>query len=466
VRLAITHYSLLTTHHYYSPLVINVNMTDQTKTWGIIGGGIMGMTLALRLSQKGYKVTIFESGDKPGGLTRSWEMDGVVWDRFYHVILMSDLNTRRLIEEIGLRDEFKWVETKTGFYSGGKLYSMSNLIEFFKFPPINLVDKFRLGLTIFIASRITNWRRLEKIYVADWLQSLSGKRVFEKIWLPLLKAKLGENYKKTSAAFIWSTIQRMYAARKSGLKKEMFGYIRGGYDIINKMLVQNLIDRGVVFKLNSNINSVQPTDNGLLSIKTDGGDKFSYDYVVSTLSPLQSVKLADTLTQEEKEKHKNVKYLGVICPSVILSKAISPYYVTNIIDDWTPFTGIIEMTALIDKKEELKGKNLVYLPKYVETDDPLFDANDNEIREIFLGALLKMYPEISEKDIQFFGVSKARIVFALPTIDYSKNLPGIKTSMENFYIVNSAQIINGTLNVNETILVAENRLGEILGTFV
>ncbi|HZJ60406.1 MAG TPA: FAD-dependent oxidoreductase, partial [Chitinophagaceae bacterium] len=60
----------------------------EMKTWGIIGGGIMGMTLALRLSQKGCKVTIYESAEKTGGLASSWEMNGVVWDRFYHVILM------------------------------------------------------------------------------------------------------------------------------------------------------------------------------------------------------------------------------------------------------------------------------------------------------------------------------------------------------------------------------------------
>jgi hypothetical protein len=104
----------------------------------------------------------------------------------------------------------------------------------------------------------------------------------------------------------------------------------------------------------------------------------------------------------------------------------------------------------------------VYLPKYVDSDDALFNADDSEIRKIFLGALLKMYPEISEADVLYFGVSKARVVFALPTIGYSVNLPGIKTSIENFYIVNSAQIINGTLNVNETIQVAESKLKIIL----
>ena len=47
-------------------------MAEQ-QTWGIIGGGILGMTLALRLSQKGHKVTIFESAEKAGGLTSSWK---------------------------------------------------------------------------------------------------------------------------------------------------------------------------------------------------------------------------------------------------------------------------------------------------------------------------------------------------------------------------------------------------------
>ena len=77
---------------------------------------------------------------------------------------MSDFYTRKILKEIGLENDIRWVETKTGFYSEGKLYSMSNIIEFFKFPPINLIDKFRLGLTIFAASKIKNWQKL-KIYL-------------------------------------------------------------------------------------------------------------------------------------------------------------------------------------------------------------------------------------------------------------------------------------------------------------
>jgi len=434
-------------------------MAEQ-KTWAIIGGGIMGMTLALRLSQKGHRVTIYESAGKAGGLAGSWEMNGVVWDKFYHVILMSDLNTRKILSEIGLENDLRWVETKTGFYSNGKLYSMSNVVEFFKFPPINLIDKFRLGLTIFAASKIKNWKRLETIPVADWLTKWSGKRVFEKIWQPLLKAKLGDNYKNTSAAFIWSTIQRLYAARKSGLKKEMFGYVTGGYEKIISGFVEHLVKGGVAIKYNSKVTAIKKTATGKLQVET-GNATDGFDYVISTLPSKTSAGIAEGLSEEEKKKHGDIKYLGVICPSVMLKKPISQYYVTNITENWTPFTGIIEMTALIDK-QEVKGNNLVYLPKYVNPDDALFEVADADLRQMFLGSVYKMYPEISEKDLVFWGVSKARLVFALPTIGYSQKLPGIATSLENYYIINSAQIINGTLNVNETIQVAESKLKEII----
>lgn len=434
-------------------------MAEQ-KTWGIIGAGMLGMTLALRLSQKGYKVTIYESAEKVGGLTSSWEIDGVVWDKFYHVILMSDLNTRKILKEMGLEKDLNWVETKTGFYSDGKLYSMSNLVEFFKFPPINLVDKFRLGVTIFAASKIKNWQELEEVSVSDWLIKWSGKRVFEKIWLPLLKAKLGDNYKNTSAAFIWATIQRMYAARKSGLKKEMFGYVSGGYEKINNRFAAYLSKNGVEIKYNSKVKAVKKHLSGKLEIETQDESRF-FDKVISTLSSKESVKIAESLTDTEKKQHHDIKYLGVICPSVLLKKSISPFYVTNITDSWPPFTGIIEMTALIDKIET-KGKHLVYLPRYVNPEDQLFEKNENQLKAFFLNPLFKMYPNLSEDDVHFWGVSKARIVFALPTISYSKKVPAVTTSLENYYIINSAQIINGTLNVNETIQVAETKLKEIL----
>ncbi len=432
-----------------------------SRNWGIIGGGIMGMTLAHRLSQAGHKATIFESAPEVGGLVSSWKMDDVEWDKFYHVILLSDFRTRNILKDIGLDDKIEWVETKTGFYINGKLYSMSDTIEFLKFPTLNLIDKFRLGLTIIVASKIKNWKKLEKIPVTQWLKKWSGNNTYNKIWLPLLRAKLGESYKKTSAVFIWATIQRLYGARRSGLKKEMFGFVIGGYKTVIQSFKKTLIDEGVIIKTNYTAKEVISSNNNKPQINFTNGLCEQFDEVIVTLPASIAAKLCTSLSAAEINRLNNIEYLGVICVAVLLDKPISNFYITNITDSEIPFTGIIEMSALVNKKY-LGGKSLVYLPKYVVDKDPLFNEPDEAIKKYFINNFKKMYPWLTDDNIKFAGVARAKHVITVAKLDYSEMLQGVKTSMPHVYIVNTSHIKDGTLNVNETVKVAETKLEEIL----
>lgn len=420
--------------------------------YGIVGGGMLGLMLAHRLRQAGHSVTVLEAAPQLGGLASAWEIGDLTWDRHYHVILMSDLKVRELIEEIGLTEDFRWVETKTGFYTDGKLYSMSNSVEFLKFPPLGLIDKFRLGLTIMRASKIKNWKRLERIPVVDWLRRWSGKRTFNKIWLPLLRAKLGESYRVASAAFIWAIIARMYAARRSGLKKEMFGYITGGYARILDKFARTLTDGGVEIKLSQRVSRVDSSGEGVHVALDDGN--YSFDRVILTNASTLASKLVPSLTRREHDLLNGVTYQGIVCASLLLNKPLAHYYVTNITEDWVPFTAVIEMSALVDRAE-FGGNSLVYLPKYVAPDDPHFKLSDDEIQERFVAALERMYPHFTRDDILAFRVSRVRQVFAVSTLDYSQHVPPIETSIPGVYLVNSANIVNGTLNVNETLALAE-----------
>jgi protoporphyrinogen oxidase len=164
------------------------------------------------------------------------------------------------------------------------------------------------------------------------------------------------------------------------------------------------------------------------------------------------------LQDRERELYKQCEYLGVICSSVLLSQPLSPYYVTNITDEWVPLTGIINMTVIVDPLE-LGGNHLVYLPKYVMSgDDVAFGESDETIRERLLGILEKMYPDFRRDQVLAFETARARNVMALPTLNYSDKLPPAQTSIEGVYVVNSAQITKGNLNVNETIEVADQAL--------
>ncbi|MCK6572573.1 NAD(P)/FAD-dependent oxidoreductase [Myxococcota bacterium] len=424
---------------------------------GIVGGGMLGLTLALRLRAVGYDVTVYEAADRPGGLAAPWSIGDFTWDKFYHVILMSDLNVRRLLDELGLTDALRWNTTRTGFFTDGRLFSMSDSLEFLRFPPLRLVDKLRLGGTIFYASRRSDWRALESIPVTDWLRRLSGDRTFEKIWLPLLRAKLGENYGNANAAFIWATISRMYAARRSGLKREMFGFVDGGYDTIVSRLETVLADAGVSLRCGVRVARVETAGAGQAVVLADG-TRSAFDAVVMTTPATHLPELCPELSDAERARLAAITYHGIVCASMLLRRPLADYYVTNITDPGVPFTAVIEMTALVDR-ERFGGHALVYLPRYLTQTDAFWQADDATVRGAFLAAIARMYPAFSPDDVVAFQVARARQVMALPTLNYSTTLmPKTTTSRPGLFIVGSAQIPDGTLNVNETIGLAERAL--------
>jgi protoporphyrinogen oxidase len=430
---------------------------------------MLGMTLALRLAQQGQRVTLYESAPELGGLASAWQLDDVVWDRHYHVTLLSDLVFRNLLQELGLEDQMQWVETRTGCYSQGQLYSVSNALEFLKFPPLRLIDKVRLGMTIIYASRIHNWQRLEQVPVADWLRSWSGDRTFDKFWLPLLRAKLGDNYKIASAAFIWSTIARLYAARRTGLKKEMFGYLPGGYSRILKRFGEVLSAAGVEIKLEHRAQEISSASGRQRIVFENGVDKggtsASFDQVVVTTASPIAAKICPELNSFERDRLNGIEYQGILCASLLLKQPLSNFYVTNITDPGVPFTGVIEMTALVDRKE-FNGRSLVYLPKYLPSDDPTLGIDEGELREQFISALERLYPEFNRSDVLSFQLSRVKYVVAISTLQYSQQLPPMHTSIPGLHIINSAHILNGTLNVNETVQLAETAAQDLIHDFI
>jgi protoporphyrinogen oxidase len=381
----------------------------------------------------------------------------VTWDRHYHVTLLSDVHLRRVLAELELEGELRWGITRTGCYSGGELHSVSNALELLRFPRLRLLDKVRLGATIAIAARLTDWRRLERIPVGDWLTRLSGARAFEQFWLPLLRSKLGDGWRETSAAFMWATIQRLYAARRTGLKREMFGYLPGGYARVFDRFARVLAAQGVRVRTGAAVTRIARVGQALEVALADGETR-RFDAAVVTLAAPLAARICHGLAPDEVERLRGVRYQGIVCASLLLDAPLGGYYVTNITDPGLPFTGVIEMTALVPPSE-LGGHHLVYLPKYVPEGDPLLHAPDDEIRSSFLPALARMFPRFRADQVRTFRVSRIGHVCAVPALRYSERMPPIVTSVPGLYLLGSAHVVNSTLNVNEGIRLAERALG-------
>jgi protoporphyrinogen oxidase len=254
----------------------------------------------------------------------------------------------------------------------------------------------------------------------------------------------------------------MYAARRTGLKKEMFGYVLGGYSRFLDRFASRLVESGVDVRLNTPLERVAPDGVGLRVTSGDGTSE-SFDRVVVTLPAPVAAAVCDGLSDDEYARLRGVRYQGIICASILLKKPLASYYVTNITESWVPFTAVIEMTTLVDPRH-LGGHSLVYLPKYVVPDDPAFALSDQELKDQFLGALERMYADFRLDDVVAFRISRVRHVAPVSTLNYSQRLPPTTSTVPGLSFVNSAHIVNGTLNVNETVQLAERAVERLIAT--
>lgn len=409
----------------------------------------MGLALARHLGSSGNDATVFERETQLGGLATYHDYGAFFWDRFYHVILPSDTHLIRFLRDIGLVDKLRWQKTLTGFYVDERFYSLSNSWEYLRFPALPLWAKVRLALTILYCARIKDWRRLEEITVEDWLLKTCGRRTFDKLWKPLLLAKLGEHYKRVSAVFIWSYIKRLYSARDSSAQKETLGYVSGGYKTVFDRLEDLIRSTGGTLRRGISISQIETCATGGLWVNC-GGQREHFDKVIYTAPVGLLDRLVSSDLTELGNMGQRVEYLGVVCMVLITYRPLIPYYVLNIADDRVPFTGIIGMSNLVSLADT-NGLHITYLPKYVHSDDPMARKSDEELRAYFLDGLRLMFPELAEDDIVSVHINRAAKVQPLQVVGYSSLVPTVVTKSRDFYVLNTSQFVHNTLNNNEVI---------------
>jgi protoporphyrinogen oxidase len=124
----------------------------------VIGAGISGLTCALRLSQRGHQVQVFEAEDQPGGRMKTETVRGLHVDTGTHMLLDHFERTHCLVRELGLADAWYHVEARPG---GGVLhhdhplqsFSPKSAFDVLRFQGLALGGRIRLLLALLEAQR-------------------------------------------------------------------------------------------------------------------------------------------------------------------------------------------------------------------------------------------------------------------------------------------------------------------------
>jgi protoporphyrinogen oxidase len=386
----------------------------------VVGGGILGLTAAYRLAQAGARVTLYERSEDLGGLVGAFDFGGRRVDRFYHVVLPTDHRVRGLAEELGLGDRFRFRPTGVGFYDDSRLFSMSSLKEFATFPLLPPHDRLRLAYFVTRCQLVNDHSALDEVPLLDWLKRLCGRRITERLWLPLLDSKFDGRFDDLPATYLWARTRRMSKTRDSA-GREIMGWLEGGYETLIAALAAKVRELGGEIHAGTAVDQIVGSRAAVSGVTVEGRFR-PFDFVLCTLVPSLARRLmSPELAAVAPEDH--CRYLGVICLLLRTSESVSPYYTLNITDRRVPLTTVVETTHVVDP--EHVGGHLLYVSKYVDPAHPDMRRAPLDVQHDYLRHARKIFPELRDDVIEDAVIQRAPAVEPVHLLGGASRLPSM-----------------------------------------
>jgi protoporphyrinogen oxidase len=438
-----------------------VNIQSSREHIVIVGAGFTGLAAALDLARAGKAVTLIEAEDTVGGLAGSFlTKSGQRLEKFYHHWFTNDRHVMDLVRDLGVEGEVLHRSTRTGSYYANTIFRLSKPLDVLRYTPLSLVGRIRLGLLVFQARMVRDWKKLEAETAAGWLKRLCGTEVYEKVWKPLLVGKFGQFAEEISAVWFWNKLALRGGSRGKG-GGEVLAYYRGGFAALADAVAGAFRDAGGVLKVNCPATGLHVEDGRVRGVDTPQGRVTADRVIVTTALPIFADLVAPHADAAYLETLGRIGYLGNVCLTLELNRSLSDTYWLNVADPEFPFVGIIEHTNF-EPVESYGGRHIVYMSKYLPTDAALYTMGDDEILEFSLPYIKKMFPAFERSWVLAHHVYRAQYSQPLVTRHYGTRIPGSRTPVDGLYLATMAQIYPEDRGTNYAIRegkrIAENLL--------
>ncbi|MFA9288719.1 MAG: FAD-dependent oxidoreductase [Weeksellaceae bacterium] len=400
---------------------------------GIIGAGFTGLTAAHELQKQGHHVTIIEREPYPGGLAIGFKKDKWKWslEKHYHHIFTSDNAIQTLGKEIGVDFIFKRPVTST--LINGVIAQLDSPLTLLKYGQLSINERVRMGATLAYLKYVANWQDLEHFTAHAWMQEKMGKRAYQMIWEPLLKAKFSTYYKDISLAWFGARIK----ARTTSL-----GYPTGGFQNFVDTLAKKIEKRKGVIHYRSTVLEVKDEPDGAQVSYEQEGIKQNerFDAVLVTMPNMLFSKIAPQLPADYIKKLQAFKGIGAVNMVLEFDKPFfdNGVYWLSICDKEYPFLAAVEHTNFVDTSMYNKT-HLVYIGNYLPRDHEYFSKTPAELLKIYHPYIERLSPGYEK---HLLDITAFHVPFAQPIVtkSFSKQILPIETPLPHIYLSNMQQV--------------------------
>ncbi len=423
----------------------------------VVGGGVAGMAAAYRLMQGGHTVRLFEASPYMGGLVRTFDVGGGRLEAFYHHLFSTDTTILKLIDELGLSDRVVWVDSKVGFYYGGRLYDFVTPLDLLRFEPLPLLDRIRLGLMGLWLRRKEDWSYYETVTAKEWITRYVGRRVYERVWGPLLRGKFGAAEDEVAMAWLWSKIHLRFQSRSGGpMQKERLAYLLGSFGVYIDELERRLREGGVDLNLSRPVREITVENGRAAGLVTEDGERVEADAVIAAVPSGTFEKIAPALPEDYRRRLRAVRWQWALCMVLAMDRPFSHIYWMNVADRSLPFLALIEHTNFIGP-EHYGGNHVMYISNYLEPGHPYFSMSEEELASLFYDGMRRINPSFRPEHVRQRWLFKGPYAQPIITTHYRDILPDHRTPIPGLYLATMAQIYPEDRGQNYSI-----RMGEVV----
>lgn len=261
----------------------------------IIGAGPAGLTAAYQLIKLGHPVTLIESTNQVGGMSRSLDMFGQIVDCGPHRFFTSDKIVNDFFHEI-VGDNFTVVNRLTRIYYRNK---------FFDYPlkignVIRNISIFELSHILFSYFWIRIFPNKSVKTFEDWVTNKFGEKLFgmffksytEKLWgISCNQIDADWASQRIKKLSLWEALISSIKGNKNNKHKtlvDVFAYPHKGTGAIYNEIARRFEKLGGKILFGQKIERFMELDSKITEIITQNGESFKADWFVSTM-PMTSL---------------------------------------------------------------------------------------------------------------------------------------------------------------------------------
>lgn len=420
-----------------------------TRT-AVLGAGALGLTVALRLAERGDEVVVLERERLPGGLASGFEVEpGMYLDRFYHHLFASDRHAIGLIKELGLGEELIWRRPKTVTLSDGRAYQLDSPTSLLRFRPLPIRARLRMGFWLAYLRFLSSPQRLEGQTAVAWIERRMGRRAYEVVWGPLLRGKFGDLADQIAMPWFWARVHDRTAS---------LGYLRGGFQRLYDRLAERIREKGGELRFGTEVTQVRSVPGGMEVVTA--GETLRVHRVVSTLAVRLTCRLTPELSEVYRRKHEWGTAFGAHCLVLALDQPLTQSYWMNVNDPGFPFMALVEHTNYM-APADYGGRHLLYLGNYRPMDDPLLRMTAPEVLAEFAPALARINPAFSPDWVTDAWSFAAPFAQPIVTVDYRSHIPPFETPLPGLWVASMFQVYPHDRGQNYSIDLAERLVAEL-----